>query len=224
MANTLSYFNFVPDFEYVNRFPNAKLSKYIKSKNIFTNIKIRDEIFQDLMYFEKYTIIADERPDNVAETFYEDPDLDWLVLLSNNIVNVYEEWPLTQKNFEEFVLDKYGSFEKLNEIKYYKSKEVTNSRGLKILEKDLIVPENYSVTFFDPSIGREITKSGITIPVTNLDLENELQEKRRNIFLIKPEYRGLVIDQINTDLKYKRGSTQFVSRTLKRGDNIRLYQ
>ena len=218
------FFRLVPDFEYVNRFSGNNVSKYTRSKNIFTRAKIRDEIFQDLMYFEKYIIVADERPDNIANSFYGDPTYDWLVLLSNNILNFYEEWPLTQKSFDEFLIEKYGSYDKINAVKHYKSKEVTNSKGIRILEKDLIVPENYSVTFFDDGLKREVTKSGITIPVTNLDYENELQEEKRNIFLIKPQYLRLVTDQLKDLLEYKEGSTQYVSRTLKRGDNIRLFQ
>lgn len=220
----MQFFRLVPDFEYVNRFSGNNLTKYTRSKNIFTRVKIRDEIFQNLMYFEKYIIVADERPDNIARSFYGEAEYDWLVLLSNNILNFYEEWPLSQKSFDEFLLEKYGSYDKINAVKHYKSKEVTNSKGIRILEKDLIVPENYSVTFFDDGLKREVTKSGITIPVTNLDYENELQEEKRNIFLIKPQYLRLVTDQLKDLLEYKEGSTQYVSRTLKRGDNIRLFQ
>ena len=220
----MQFFRLVPDFEYVNRFSGNNLTKYTRSKNIFTRVKIRDEIFQNLMYFEKYIIVADERPDNIARSFYGEAEYDWLVLLSNNILNFYEEWPLSQKSFDEFLIEKYGSYDKINAVKHYKSKEVTNSKGIRILEKDLIVPENYSVTFFDDGLKREVTKSGITIPVTNLDYENELQEEKRNIFLIKPQYLRLVTDQLKDLLEYKEGSTQYVSRTLKRGDNIRLFQ
>ena len=220
----MQFFRLVPDFEYVNRFSGNNLTKYTRSKNIFTRVKIRDEIFQNLMYFEKYIIVADERPDNIARSFYGEAEYDWLVLLSNNILNFYEEWPLSQKSFDEFLIEKYGSYDKINAVKHYKSREVTNSKGIRILEKDLIVPENYSVTFFDDGLKREVTKSGITIPVTNLDYENELQEEKRNIFLIKPQYLRLVTDQLKDLLEYKEGSTQYVSRTLKRGDNIRLFQ
>ena len=131
---------------------------------------------------------------------------------------------VSKKSFDEFLIEKYGSYDKINAVKHYKSREVTNSKGIRILEKDLIVPENYSVTFFDDGLKREVTKSGIAIPVTNLDYEDELQEEKRNIFLIKPQYLRLVTDQLKDLLEYKEGSTQYVSRTLKRGDNIRLFQ
>jgi len=218
------YFRSIPDIEYVNRFSNAKLSEYIRSKNIFTRVKIREGIFENLMYYVKYNIIGDERPDNVANEYYGDPTLDWMVLLSNNIVNVYDEWPLTQRAFDIFLIEKYGTYDKINQIHHYETEEVLNSKGQRILEKGLQVPFNYSVTFFDSGLGTEVTKTGITKSVTNLDFETKKEDAKRNIFLIKIDYLNMIIDDLINALEYKEGSTQFVSETLKRVDNIRLFQ
>jgi len=218
------YFRSIPDIEYVNRFSNAKLSEYIRSKNIFTRVKIREGIFENLMYYVKYNIIGDERPDNVANEYYGDPTLDWMVLLSNNIVNVYDEWPLTQRAFDTFLIEKYGTYDKINQIHHYETEEVLNSKGQRILEKGLQVPFNYSVTFFDSGLGTEVTKTGITKSVTNLDFETKKEDAKRNIFLIKIDYLNMIIDDLINALEYKEGSTQFVSETLKRVDNIRLFQ
>lgn len=218
------YFRSIPDIEYVNRFSNAKLSEYIRSKNIFTRVKIREGIFENLMYYVKYNIIGDERPDNVANEYYGDPTLDWMVLLSNNIVNVYDEWPLTQRAFDIFLTEKYGTYDKINQIHHYETEEVLNSKGQRILEKGLRVPFNYSVTFFDSGLGTEVTKTGITKSVTNLDFETKKEDAKRNIFLIKIDYLNMIIDDLINALEYKEGSTQFVSETLKRVDNIRLFQ
>ena len=80
-----SYFRQVPDFDYVNRNPKEKnISEYITVKNLFKRGKIRDDIFESVVFFEKYQIIGDERPDNVAYKYYGDESLDWLVLLSKN--------------------------------------------------------------------------------------------------------------------------------------------
>ena len=87
MAKT--YFRQLPDFDYVNRTSeNRNISAYETVKNIFKRAKISDDIFSDLTFFTKYKIVGDDRPDNVANKFYDDPRLDWIVLLSNNIMNV----------------------------------------------------------------------------------------------------------------------------------------
>ena len=80
-----SYFSYVPEFEYVSRFHHSKISQYINVKNLFKRGKIKSDIFEDLMFFEKYKIIGDDRPDNVAAQVYDDSSLDWVILLSNNI-------------------------------------------------------------------------------------------------------------------------------------------
>ena len=76
-----NYFSKVPDFEYVSRLPDAKISDYITVKNLFKRGKLREDIFQDLTLFTKYKIIGNDRPDNVAFDYYRDSKLDWLVLL-----------------------------------------------------------------------------------------------------------------------------------------------
>ena len=98
-----NYFSQIPNFEYISRLPDAKISDYIPVKNIFKKGKLREDIFQDISVFTKYKIIGEDRPDNVAFKFYGDANLDWLVLTSNNIINVYEEWPMTQFNFENYL-------------------------------------------------------------------------------------------------------------------------
>jgi len=221
MAN---YFRSVPEIDYVNRFPNAKIGEYTRAKNLFTRAKIRDDIFQDLSNFTKYSIVGDERPDNVAYGYYGDASYDWLVLLANNVVDVYSEWPMTQMSFDKFLINKYGSYDKINSVHHYESVEVLNSRGIKILDAGLIVPSNYSVTFFDTGLGTEVTKSNITREITNKVYEEKIEDAKRNIYLLKKEDLTLIAQDVKNVLEYKEGSTQYVSRTLKRVDNIRLYQ
>ena len=86
------YFRNVPNFEYVSRTSDNNISEYDTVKNLFKRGKLRDDIFGDLTFFTKYQIVGDDRPDNVAFEVYDDEKLDWLVLLSNNIINVQTEW------------------------------------------------------------------------------------------------------------------------------------
>ena len=87
MANP--YFRQVPNFEYVNRTAGADdISNFINVKNLFKRGKLRSDIFGNVNFFTKYKVIGDERPDNVAFKLYQDPTLDWVVLLSNNIINI----------------------------------------------------------------------------------------------------------------------------------------
>ncbi len=222
MAKT--YFRQLPDFDYVNRTSeNHSISAYETVKNIFKRAKISDDIFSDLTFFTKYKIVGDDRPDIVANKFYDDPRLDWIVLLSNNIMNVQTEWPMTQSDYYDFLIDKYGDEETINKVHHYRCTGVTTNDGIVIVPEGLTIESDFSVTYFDASIGSSVTKTGISEEVTNLEYENDIQDAKRNIFLLKPTYLNVVFDDIEDLMRYKKGGTQYVSPTLKRGDNIRLY-
>ena len=142
---TKPYFRQVPDFEYVNRNPNSQdISNYIQVKNLFKRGKLRPDIFGNLNFFTKYKIIGDERPDNVAYKIYGDETLDWVVLLSNNILNVQTEWPLPQTSFDQVLLEKYGSYESLySGIHHYETVEIKNSYGITVLPAGLQTPNTW---------------------------------------------------------------------------------
>ena len=218
-----NYFNLLPDFDYVSRLPDAKISDYIRVKNLFKKGIIREDIFQDVSFFTKYQIVGDDRPDNVAFKVYGDSSLDWIVLQSNNIVNIQTEWPLSQRNFDRFMLEKYNTYDNLyNGIHHYETIETKNSNGVVIIPGGQQVPSDYSVTFYDNKLKQMITSSEKTT-VTNYDYEDQIQTDNRNIFLLKREYIPVVRDDIEDIMPYRKGSTQYVSETLKRADNIRLY-
>ena len=219
-----SYFQRVPDLNYVSRLPDAKIGDYIRVKNLFKKGKLREDIFQNVAFFEKYKIVGDDRPDNVAFEVYDDASLDWIVLLSNNVLNIQSEWPLPQTDFDRFVLDKYGDYDTLyNGIHHYETEEVKNSQGVTIVPAGLQVDASYSVSYYDFFIEQQITTGNISIPVTNYEYEEKVENDKRNIYLLKPRFLNIVLDDMDDIMQYKKGSTQFVSENLKTGDNIRLY-
>ena len=218
------YFRNIPNFEYVNRTKDGQfISNYTQVKNFFKKGRMREDIFQDLTIFEKYNIKGDDRPDNVANEIYGDPTLDWVVLTSNNIINIYNEWPLTQQVFEDYILDKYGSYEKLDETHHYESNEVKDSTGLIIFPRGVQVSAAQSVSYYEPTRDEQVTVNPISKAVTNYQYEEEINNKKRRIFLLKPSYLNVVFDDLEEMMEYKKGSTQYVSETLKRADDPRLF-
>ena len=219
-----NYFSQLPDFQYVSRLPDSRISDYIPVKNLFMRGKLREDIFQEASVFTKYKIKGDDRPDNVAFEVYGDANLDWLVLTCNNILNVYNEWPMTQFNFENYLLEKYGTYENINATHHFETTEVKNTSGVVILPAGLEVDSNYSLTFFDKKIKGMTTVNSPVVEVTNYLYEQRLQDDRRNIFLLKRRLLNVVKDDLEEMMIYKKGSTQYKSETLKTADNIRLFQ
>ena len=218
-----NYFSKIPDFEYVSRLPDARISDYIPVKNIFMRGKLREDIFQDASVFTKYKIKGNDRPDNVAYELYGDANLDWLVLTCNNIINVYNEWPMTQFDFENYLLEKYVTYDNINAIHHYETTEVKNSLGATIISAGLQVDSNYSVSFYDDQIEGMTTVYPV-VSITNYEYEENLQNDRRNIFVLKSKFLSIVKDDLEEMMEYKKGSTQYKSETLKTADNIRLFQ
>ena len=223
-----AYFRNIPNLEYVNRLPDShSSSEYIEVKNLFKRGKIRSDIFQNVTYFTKYSIQGDDRPDNVAFNVYQDSKLDWVVLLSNNIINIQDEWPLTHQSFENYLLNKYENQQNIHGIHHYESKEIKNSVGAIILKKGIQVPQYFSMKFLDANLGTytEVGGSGnlITSEVTNYEYEVNLQDEKRNIYLLKQNYLNIILTDMDRMMAYKTGSTQYVSETLVRGENIKLY-
>ena len=219
-----SYFRQVPDFDYVNRDSDGKsIGDYQIVKNLFKRVKIRQDILENLAYFTQYRVSGDDRPDNVAFEIYGDESFDWLVLLSNNIMSIQTEWPLSQAAFNEFLIKKYGSIEKTNNIHHYETRELKNDSGEIVVRKGLIVPKNYKVEYFDVKRNQNVVRTNEVDSVTNYIYEVRKEEKKRNIYLLKADYVELVLDDVQRLMPYKKGSAQYVSRTLKKGEDIRLF-
>lgn len=214
-----NYFSKLPNFEYVSRLPDAKISDYIAVKNLFKRGAIPEDILDTVALFTKYQIVGDDRPDNVAFFEYGDENLDWIVLACNNIINIQSEWPMTQEVFNDYLLSKYGSYENIYEIHHYETVELRTFDDLLILEGGLIVDEDFTFTH---SYGDVQTHSPVTA-VTNYEYEEMLEDKKRSIFLLKPEYVAIVKDDFESIMGYAKDSGGYINKTMKRGDNIRLY-
>ena len=162
-----NYFNKIPNLDYVSRLPDANISDYIPVKNLFKKGSLREDLFQDLTVFTKYQVEGDDRPDNVAFKVYGESDLDWLVLAANNIINIQTEWPMTQYNFDQYLLDKYGTYDKINDTHHYETIEIKDSTGVSILKGGLNVPSDFSFKYQDNSTAYSTNP---VKEVTNLDV------------------------------------------------------
>tara|TARA_Y100001951_G_scaffold92013_1_gene86474 strand:+ start:150 stop:812 length:663 start_codon:yes stop_codon:yes gene_type:complete len=216
------YFRNLPNFEYISRINERKTNKdFLTVKNLFRRPIIREDLFTDFMSFTKYRIVGDERPDEVAYDVYGESDLDWVVLLSNNIINIRDEWPLNQHDYRNYLIEKYGNdTDEIDKIKFYETKEIKDSKGKVFVPKGMQVDSTFETTFLDSGTNLLITVSPIE-GITYRTYEERLQEDKRNINLLKPEYLSIVMDDIETLLDYEQ-STEYINPVLKRASNPNL--
>ena len=213
-----AYFRQLPNLDYPS-LKNDRTSAYDYQvvKNIFKRAIIRDDIFDEATAFTKYSVIGDERPDQVAAGFYNDSTLDWVVLTTNNIVHVRDEWPMGNQDFLTYLNEKYTT-EELSNIHHYETKLIRDSSGKLIQPVGLTVPAGHSISFVDNGVLR--TESKLK-SFTFLDNETNLNDDKRNINILRSEYLNFFLESFEEIMEYKP-SKQFVTDSLKKTENPRL--
>ena len=137
-----SYFSYLPNIELAVRpiqFPWSE-QQYKVAKNIFRRFKINDSALDTAMYFRKLTVTDADRPDVISQKVYGTSDYDWVILMSNNVINPYFDWPMSQPVLDDYINQKYAA---PYEVKHYETREVKNSAGATVLPEGQIVDESF---------------------------------------------------------------------------------
>ena len=218
------YFRKLPNLNYPSLLKTRESNTdFVQTKNLFRRVKVREDLFANFMQFDKYEIIGDERPDNVAEKVYGNNNLDWVILMSNNIIDINNEWPLSQFQLNEFLSEKYSPQE-LVSIHHYETLELRDNKNQLILPAGLVVDEDFNLEYFS---GGQVKSTNSLIngrpvkAVTFYDYENSQNDKKRNINILKQDFLGIFLKDFERIMKYDK-SSQYVNRTLKRTENPRI--
>jgi hypothetical protein len=232
---------------FFNKFPvvrydmERKLYSY-QNADVVTNVLFRVAIIREVLnnlssYFE-YTIADDEKPEVLADKFYEDPEAHWVILYANEIFDPQYDWPLDSRSFQKYLADKYRpqaeanlgtgipdfrvvdwtrDTTNLNSVHHYE-KIITRINGSSdILDEKRIeinksknwqasqitapfdvydeMPEEafYTYDLDGTTVTEKITKGFVTY----YDYEDALNEKKRNIKVIKREYYMRILSEFN---------------------------
>ena len=207
------FFKIVPNISYDEKpisYPFSE-SDFVVAKNFFRRYKINDDIFQYAVFFKKYTIIDGERPETLAEKAYGDQFLDWVILLTNNMVNAQYDWP--RSNYEMYRIVEEEFDDPYSEINHYEIRETIGQ-----YQAGLHVDETfYNGTHKVNVNGTVTTKNGneIASPVTVAEYYKEENEKKREIYLLKPRYLDSFVADFKRKNLYKKDDN-FISQRLKK--------
>jgi len=211
----MSYFRELPNLEYQSPLPHRSSSdEYVRVKNLFRRVKLRDDLQNVFTLFDKYQIPDGSRPELVAEEFYGKAELDWVVLLTAGITHVRDQWPLSDRDIYRYCEEKYE--ENINDVRFYETIEVKDSSGRLILPAGKIVDGNFTITHpndytatLNPVIG-----------ITNYEYEVRKNNDKRSIYILKKSYLQQYLNDMRTIMSYDK-SSQFVDRKLIRTENTR---
>ena len=212
----MGYFRELPDIEYQNFLSDSISSQsYLEVKNLFRRNKIRDDLQDVFTLFDKYQIKEGARPDTVAEEIYGDAELDWVVLITAGIINVRDEWPLSDRDLYYFVVDKYGLTEYEN-TRYYETKEVKDSLGRLILPAGKVVDKNFTMTYYDSKLANNVTTASTDIQgINNYEYEVDLNNKKRSIYLLKRMYLQQFLNDMRDIMIYQQSSERINDRLIR---------
>lgn len=217
----MGYFRELPDVQYQSFLSDAISSQdYLRVKNLFRRNKVRDDLQNVFTLFNKYEIVEGARPDTVAEDFYGKADLDWVVLMTAGIINVRDEWPLSNYQLYKYAENKYG-IEGLNDINYYETKEVKDSNGRLILPAGKDVNEDFTLNYSDN--GSKVSVSGISVRrgVSNWEYETIKNNKKSSIYLLKQGYLQQFLNDMREIMTYGL-SSEYVNESLIRTENTKV--
>ena len=215
----MGYFRELPNMRYPSFLPDKNSSlEFVETKNLFRRIKLRDDFKNIITLFDKFEVPEGLRPDTVAEGLYGSDELDWVVLITAGITNVRNQWPLSSKEIYDYSLEKYGA--DLNNPRYWVTKEIRDSNGKLIMSKDNVVDPDFSISYYDTGLSINVTKSGseVRTAVSNYEYETLLNDKKRNIFVLKPEFLQQFLNDFR-DLMVYDNSSQFINDNVIQTEN-----
>ena len=156
----MAYFDFLPNV-YVGEGVNTEEAyKYRLVKNIFRRIIPREDLDRYTTFFERTSIPSGSKPSDLAEKLFGDPFLDWVILMTNNITDVYEQWPKTESELQRFVRNKYGN---QDDVHHYETQEALYN-GVVFIKAGVQVNSTWRTTLPD---GTTLSEGLSIYPVSN---------------------------------------------------------
>lgn len=150
---------------YFSRFPLVRHDNNLQV-NLTRRVAIDPKFKNNPAVYFEYDVKDSDTPENIADRFYDDVDYSWVVLQFNDIVNVFEEWPKSQYELDQYILGKYD-----------------NPYGI----------HHYVSLSTNEYVSPEVHPSYDRIPVTNYEYEVELNDAKRKIKLVLPELANEVV-------------------------------
>ena len=168
---------------YFERFPlmayNMKGDENYKLlPNILKRVKLRAGIRSGMFLFDSYDVVAGERPEDIAFKYYGDPELHWVILMTNNITDRYYQWPLKQPELEAHLEDKYGAGNE-DDVHHY---EIPQSSG------------PTSSRDFSHMVECNADEDNVSI-ISNREYEERKQDEYRQIRLLDPQFLDTFVEE-----------------------------
>lgn len=180
--------NKLPEFLY-NFSPTPLDPDFLLVRNIWRRAEILVEFKAQVTIFTEITVGDGERPEDIATAFYNNPFYAFAVLIANDIVDVYSQWPRSITQLQEYINQKY---ENPQATKHHITTEVKDANNNVIVEAGKVVASNYQVSYYN---GTTTVTATPVVSVSYEQYEFEENAKKGRIQLIKPSLIEDFVDQ-----------------------------
>ena len=135
-------------------------------------------------------------------------------MLTAGIINVRDQWPLSDYQLYNYAENKYGT--KLNSVRFYETTDVKDASGRLILPKGKIVDSDFKI----PNPSNKSSELNPVASVTNYEYEVRINDDKRTIYILKPEYLQIYLSDLRRIMQYEK-SSQYINRRLASTENTR---
>ena len=149
--------------------------------NILRRVKLRASIKSGGMLFDKYDVKEGEKPEDVAFKWFGDPELHWVILMTNNVTDRYYDWPMNQAQFAEYLNDKYSNPDAIHHYEVTKDSGRTTGQG----------PSDYS------HLVEVNSDTDNAVSVSFREYEEREQDKKRQIQLLNKSLLGDFVSEFD---------------------------
>lgn len=189
------FFSYLPNVYVGEGVADDEATKYRLVKNLFRRTKTRDDLSKYSSLFEAYSITAGQTPSSLALDVYKDAHLDWVILLVNNITDVYEDWPRNEEDLITYVNEKYSG---PDDVHHYETQEILLD-DIVYMPGGIVVNRTWRTVMPDGTTKNE-TES--VYPVSNYEYESFENEKKRQILLPVSQMVDLIIEEFEQLIAY----------------------
>ena len=175
------YFNVMPKIFY----DSLGTGKPKVVTNILRRVGLRAKVRANTLLFDTYSVREGETPEIIAHKLYGDSELHWMIMLVNNIVDRYHDWPMSTNQFNSYLNQKYVDADgnsNASGIHHYEIDQTSGDTKVTIEVTDIITYPNASI-------------------VTNYEYELRRQDQIREIRLLDPQYKNTFIDEYKKLMK-----------------------
>ena len=154
--------------------------------DILRRVKQRSAIKDGQFIFDNYDVVEGEKPEDVAYKWFGDAQLHWVILMTNNVLDRYYDWPMNQAQFAEFLTDKYGT--NMDAVHHY---EITKDSGRTTGQG----PNDYSYLV-------EVNSDTVNATsISNRQYEERKQDQKRSIRLLNQRHLSDFLEEFDNLIK-----------------------